>query len=148
MDYKKAETMKANAKKYPFRCPICNKVFYYEKNVADKKKSCSQICAARSGSWKKGVKVGAEQSHKKNIDKKQIIRQDIIEWVLDNQDLVLSCPYNKISTTLINLRILIKDKYDIKDWRTIFICFDGVHSLKSLLDKLRNIIYISKENVC
>ena len=145
---KGVETMKANTRKYPFRCPICNKVFYYEKNVADKKKYCSQKCATRSGSWRKGVNASAEQSHKRNIEKKQTIRKDIIEWALDNQGLVLSCPYNKISTTLIDLKTLIKDKYDIKDWRTIFICFDCVHSLKSLLDKLKNIIYISKENVC
>lgn len=145
---KGAEVMKANAKKYPFKCPVCKKVFYYEKNIADKKKYCSLICAARSGSWEKGVRAGAEQIHKKNIKKKQMIRQDIIDWVLDNQDLVLSCPYNNISKTLINLNILIKDKYDIKDWRSIFICFDDVHSLKSLLDKLKNIIYVSKENVC
>ena len=145
---KGAETMKANAKKYPFKCPICNKVFYYERYITAKRKYCSIKCAARSGSWEKGVKASAEQIHKKNIDRKQIIKQDIIEWVLNNQDVVLTCPYNKISTTLVDLKILIKEKYDIKDWRTIFICFDDVNSLKSLLDKLKNIIYISKENVC
>lgn len=145
---KGVDTMKARSKKYPFTCPVCNKTFYYDRYIAKRKKFCSLKCATNSGSWEKGVKLSAEKNHKANIQRKQLVQKDIINWALNNQDLVLSCPYNKISTTLGNLNDLIKDKYNIKDWRSIFICFDNVHSLKSLLDELKNIIYISKENVC
>ena len=39
------------------------------------------------------------------------------------------------------------NKYNIKYVRNIFICFD-VKNLKELLDKFKEVIYISKENVC
>ena len=142
------DTMKKNAKKYPFICPVCNKTFYYEKNVALNKKFCSKQCMGKSGQWIKGVNASAEQNHIRNIKRKKVIRQDIIKWILENQDLVLSCSYNKISSTLIELQNLIKEKYGIKDWRSIYICFDKATSLKSLLDEFKNIINISKENVC
>ena len=82
------------------------------------------------------------------IENKKIIKQDIVSWVLDHQELVLSCPYNRISTTLIDLQKYLYEKYGIKDWRSFFICFDNTKSLKTMLDKLKEIIYISKENVC
>lgn len=145
---KGADTMKRKAKKYPFICPVCNKTFYYARHVALNKKFCSLQCSGKAGKWKKGVAVSAEQNHIKNLKKKIIIKQDIIKWILNNPDLVLSCPYNKISTNLVELRNFIKEKYGIKDWRSIFICFDNVTSLKSLLDEFKNIINISKENVC
>ena len=40
------------------------------------------------------------------------------------------------------------EKHGIKDIRSIFICFDGVTNRKTLLDRLKEIIYISKENIC
>lgn len=145
---KGTETMKKNAKKYPFQCPVCNKVFYYEKHIANNKKFCSLKCTTKSGAWEKGVAASKEQSHKNNVENKKIIKQDIVSWVLDHQELVLSCPYNRISTTLIDLQKYLYEKYGIKDWRSFFICFDNTKSLKTMLDKLKEIIYISKENVC
>lgn len=145
---KGAETMKANVKRYPFTCPICNKTFYYQKYIAQNKKYCSITCAGKAGCWKKGHANASKAMHQRNIENKKIIKQDIIEWTLNHQELVLTCPYNKISSTLNELHELIVNKYCLKDWRSIFICFDEVHSLKSLLDKLKEIIYISKENVC
>lgn len=142
------ETMKKNAKLYPFTCPICKNTYYYQKYVADSKKFCSIKCVAKSGSWGKGVEASAKASHLKNLQLKSTIKQDIDNWVLENQELVLSCPYNKITTTLKPLLELIQNKYGIKDIRTLFICYRGVSSRKEFLDKLKNIIYISKENVC
>lgn len=144
---KGAETMKKNKKVFPFKCPVCNKTFFYQKNVADKKKYCSLKCAGQSGNWEKGVQESAKLSHDKNIRQKRLIKEDIDKWVLNNQETVLNCPYNKISTTLAGLKKMLIDKYNIKDFRSIYICYD-VNNLKSLLDKLKQIIYISKENVC
>lgn len=145
---KGADTMKRNAKQYPFTCPICNKTYYYEKCIAESKKYCSCLCASKAGAWKVGVENSAKLNHKKNIERKKIIKDDIINWVLDNEEAVLNCPYNKITTTLSGLRDMLFEKYNIKDIRTIYICFDETKSRKELLDRLKEIIYISKENVC
>lgn len=144
---KGTETMKRNAKSYPFICPICGKTYYYQKNIAEKKKFCSINCANKSGCWKKGVNNSAIISHKRNLKRKYIIKNDVEKWALKNKDVVLNCPYNKITGILCDLRRMLKEVYDIKDLRTIFVCFN-VKNLRELLDKLKEIIYISKENVC
>ena len=145
---KGAETMKRNAKRYPFTCPVCNKTYYYEKYILKNKKYCSNKCASLDGSWKLGVKNSAKANHDKNVNRKKIIKNDIIDWVLNNEQTVLNCPYNKIETTLYELKNILLEKYGIKDIRTIYICFDNVSNKKQLLDRLKEIIDISKENVC
>lgn len=142
-----AETMKRNAKKYPFICPVCNKTFYYQKNVAENKKYCSLSCATKGGAWKLGVDQAKKIIHAKNIENKQVIKDDIIKWSYENKEIIDHCPYNKIETTLSGLKTLLVEKYGIKDLRSIFICFD-VKNKRTLLDKLKESIYISKENVC
>lgn len=97
--------------------------------------------------WQKGVYRSAELNHKKNIARKKIIKNSITDWVIKNENIVLNCPYNKITSTLVGLNVLLIEKYNIKDLRSIYICFE-VKNLRSLLDKLKEIIYISKENVC
>ena len=144
---KGAETMKKKARRYPFFCPICKRTKYYKKAQLANKKYCSNKCAGAGGIWKKGVENSAKLNHQRNLERKEKIKDDIITWVNSNQETVLSCPYNKISNTLIGLRNMLQEKYDIKDLRSIFICFD-VKNLKSLLDKLKEVVNISKENVC
>lgn len=144
---KGTETMKKNIKRYAFVCPICNQIYYYPKHIASKKKFCSLDCATKSGAWKTGVTNSSIIIHQKNIERKKYIKNDVVEWVLNNQDTVLNCPYNKIQTTLTDLTNMIYEKYNIKDLRSIFVCFN-INNKKSLLDELKNIIYISKENVC
>lgn len=145
---KGAKTMKENIKRYPFVCPVCKNTYYYEKHVAEKKKFCSIKCLKDSGKWNIGVSQSAKINHERNLERKKIIKNDIIDWVINNEDVVLNCPYNKIETTLSELKLILLKKYNIKDIRTIFICFDGVKNKKMLLNELKNIIYISKENVC
>lgn len=144
---KGAETMKNNAKRYPFTCPVCGKTFYYAKHVAEQKKYCSLKCAANDFSWVKGVANSAIASHEKNLERKEIIKRDIIQWARDNSEIVINCPYNKISTTLTGLSSLLQNKYNIKDFRSIFICFN-VKNLKSLLIELKKLICDPNENVC
>ena len=85
---------------------------------------------------------------KENIERKKLIKNDIIDWVLNNEELILNCPYNKIEKTLSELKNILLDKYNIKDLRSIYICFNDVKNKKTLLDRLKEIVYISKENVC
>ena len=135
-----------NTKK-PFTCPVCHKTFYYPKHIAESKKFCSSECAVKGMDWQKGVYESARLNHERNIERKKVIKNHIIEWTLHNEKIVLNCPYNKITTNLDGLIDMLTEQYNIKDLRTIFICFD-VKNLKELLDKLKEIIYISKENIC
>ena len=144
---KGAETMKLNAKTYPFTCPVCHRTFYYPKHIAESKKFCSNKCAGKGMNWQKGVYKSARLNHERNVERKKVIKDDIVKWVLHNEKIVLSCPYNKITNNLTGLTDILNNKYNIKDLRTIFICFD-VKNLKELLDKFKEVIYISKENVC
>ena len=90
-----------------------------------------------------GLKKGTE-TMKKNIKRYPFT----CPRVFSNENIVLNCPYNKITTTLKPLLEFIQDKYDIKDIRSLFACYPNINSRKAFLDKLKNIIYISKENVC
>lgn len=141
---KGAETMKKNAKSYPFTCPVCGKTFFYMKHIADAKKFCSLECAGKGGNWKKGVERSADENRKRNLKRKEPIKKEIIQWVTENSDIVQTCPYNHITTTLSGI-FNIMEKHNIKDIRSIFICFN-VKNRKELLDKLKT--YTSKENVC
>ena len=144
---KGTETVKNNIKRYPFTCSVCGKTIYLQKHILKKKKFCSHECANIGMNWQKGVYKSARINHENNLKRKEVIKDNIIQWVLNNQEIVLNCPKNKINCTLNGLKNMLYDVYNIKDLRSIFICFD-VKNLKSLLDKLIEIIDISKENVC
>ena len=141
------ETMKKNAKKYIYICPICGKMLFLQKYQLKIRKYCSPQCAGKSNMWEKGVKESAIKNHERNVERKEIIKQDILQWLYNNQDLVMTCPYNKITTTLSGLLDMIKEKYNIIDIRTIFLCFD-VKGRKELLDAFKKEITLFKENVC
>ena len=116
--------------------------FYEAKN----RKYCSNQCVANDKKWESGVKAAAHKMHEDNVQRKLIIKQDIIEWVTNNKDLVLNCPKNKIRSTLSELIEIIDQKYDISDFRSLYDCFDDVTNMKTFLTKLQKII--PEENVC
>lgn len=136
---KGAETMKKNITRLPFKCPICGNVTYVEPHILKTKKYCSAKCASEGGGWKIGVDAAKIVAHNNNLNRKKPVKDDIVDWCCNNKELVLNCPYNKISTQLKDLRQMVTEKYGIKDWRSIFICF-GVKNKKSLLDELRRSI--------
>lgn len=142
---KGTETVKNNIIRVPFTCPMCGKTEYLEPYIANSKKFCSLQCAVDSGSWKRGVERSGEEAHKKNVERKKIIKESIINWCMTNKDIVMNCPKNSISKTLSGLKQLLLDEYGIKDWRTVYLCFD-VKNLKNFLEALQNNI-LNNENV-
>lgn len=130
----------------PWKCPVCERTLMLLPYEIKSRKYCSNECSTKDNTWGKGVINGAEKSHKNNVEFKKIVKQDIIEWVLNNQDCVINCPYNKIVTTLSGMMDMLLSKYNIMDIRSIFICFN-VNNRKELLNELKKIV-ISKENVC
>lgn len=144
---KGTESMKQNAKSYKFICPICGRTLYVAKWELDRKKYCSLECLAKSGKWKNGVEMSAKMNHNRNLEIKKEVKETITEWAMNHEELIMNCPKNKITTTLSELLDLVYEKYNIKDIRSIFICFN-VKNKKELLNELQNLIIISKENVC
>lgn len=142
---KGTETVKKNIVRIPYTCPMCGETKYIEPYLANNKKFCSLQCATDSGSWEKGVKISAEKNHKRNLERKKIIKESIIKWCEDNKELVMNCPKNSISKTLSELKQMLLNEYSINDWRSVYICFD-VKNLKSLLAAIQNNI-TANENV-
>lgn len=144
---KGTDTVKEQAKNnfVDWKCPICGKIIKLKPYQIKDRKTCgNQECINKSHSWEKGVLSAKESIHKDNLERKEIIKEDIIKWVLKNKDIVDRCPYNNITKTLSDLQKMIFDKYRLKDLRSIFICFNAKNR-HELLDKLKK---ISKENIC
>lgn len=122
------------------KCLQCGKEIKLKPHQAKDRKFCSNECLGEynkiTGRTKEASKIAADITHQNNLNRKEIIKKDIIDWVSSNKDIVLSCPKNKISTTLKPLFSFIKEKYGIKDFRSLFICFE-VNNRKDFLDKLK-----------
>lgn len=142
---KGTETVKANVVRVPFTCPICKRTLLVEPCVLKTKKYCSAECATKSGSWHSGVQKSAECLHERNLARKLQVKDSIINWCMSNKEAVLNCPMNAISTHLTELKQLLFEKYQIKDLRTVYICFE-VKNLKSLLRALQDAV-TENENV-
>lgn len=144
---KGSQTMKRKPKKLvEFICanPNCKKKLMLLPYEAKNKKFCSSYCSGKI-SGIKGIQIATEQKHADNIKQKQEITKFILNWCVENKNIIINCPYNKITTTLKHLLSKIKEKYNIKDFRSLFICFN-VTSRKEFLSFLKN--YIAKENIC
>ena len=139
---KGTETTKQRAKTnfVVVKCLQCGKEIKLKPHQAKNRKFCSNECLGEynkmTGRTKEASKIAADITHQNNLNRKEIIKKDIISWVSSNKNIVLSCPKNKISTTLEPLFSFIKEKYGIKDFRSLFICFE-VNNRKDFLDKLK-----------
>ena len=75
--------------------------------------------------------------------------RNIYNWSLDNRELVLNTPYNKISTTLNALFEQIENKYNIKDKRTISKAIFGKDKgRKKTLLHLKEFVLNTQYDVC
>ncbi|KXS45388.1 MAG: Uncharacterized protein AWU54_405 [Candidatus Frackibacter sp. T328-2] len=113
-------------------CEVCGKGF--EVMITSSYKCCSKKC---------GSILGAEKARAMKADKKKlerrVIRDSAEDWALENKDVVLNTPYNRISSGLQSLYQLLEDNLDIKDERTVSRAF-GVEGRKELLGILKNLV--------
>lgn len=114
-------------------CELCGKEF--ESRPAENRKFCSQQCASKYASNVASEKKKEEYKIIAN-DKKTIIHN----WALDNKEIVLSCPLNKIST---NLEPLLK-LTQLSDWRSLTKII-GETSRKEFLIYLQKFVKIYAE---
>lgn len=121
-------------------CLNCGKEFKVKPFQAKTQKFCSNKCSGeysrKSGRAKRASELAAIKAHQHNIDSKQEVKQYMIDWVSKHKDIVSSCPLNRIARTLRPMLKAIEREYNIKDIRTLFICFD-VKNRKDFLSALQ-----------
>lgn len=127
-------------------CPICDKEFLVPKYLAKRRTYCSYECA-KIGNYETS-RNNFKLATQKNIEIKNNRNKKVLDiiylWCINNKDLVLNCPKNKISTNFSELKSIVKNEVGVNDWRTI--C-DSVNakSKKDFLDILKKYIH---ENIC
>lgn len=128
-----------------FKCSVCEKEIPVKPHILKIKKYCSIACSIKDGTYINGIINGRIAKIEKNKLLKKEIFIDILSWAKNNKDLILNCPYNKIVSTFKPLLVIIEQKYNIIDIRSLFSCFN-VKSKKEFLKYLKD--YIIKENIC
>lgn len=115
------------------KCELCGEEF--ESRPAENRKFCSQKCASKHAS-----NIASE----KKKEEYQILSENkktlIENWALENKELILKCPLNKIST---NLEPLLK-LTELNDWRSLTKII-GETSRKEFLIYLKNFVKIYAE---
>ncbi len=132
-DYQKKQKG-INKKQRLFRiCSFCGKQFEVIDNPNNKKSYCSIQCSSH-----KGAKIGnSKQSELKN-ERNFYIRTVALNWIESNNDIVMTCPLNKISTQLEPMLNLIPSQSSPKErLRMVCYAFDLI-SRKELLKYFQN----------
>ena len=122
------------------KCKYCEKIFYLKPYESKNRKYCSLECANNDlkSSMKDKAHIAAILAREDNINRKEIVKKDIIDWVINNREIIKNCPKNKITTVLKPMTDIIFEKYNIKDIRSLFICF-SVKNRKDFLIELQKL---------
>ena len=137
------ETIKERAKEnfVDFTCPVCQRPFKMKQWETNGRKTCSLKCAAKLNynTNKQHLQTLSELNHQKTLQQRNAIKDVVINWATNNQEIVLNCPFNKITTQLQPLMDIVQEQYNIKDLRSIMLCFD-ITSRKKFILYLQNFI--------
>jgi group I intron endonuclease len=127
-------------------CPICGREFTVAPWEARRTEYCSRACSntANLDMRVSYFKKASEVNRARKLTQNEMLSEFIYGWAMDNQELVLSCPKNKISTMLSDLHDLIYSAFGIEDWRTIAESV-GVYYKKDFLVHLQNYV---RQNIC
>ena len=123
-----------------FTCPICNKEMKLIKS--DKRKTCGdkkcvEKMKAINGTNLVGINKASEFLAEKRKNRNSKIYEFVVVWAQENKDIVMSCPKNKITTTLNDLLSQCEKNFDIKDIRSIAkICCNSTSKI-TFLDWLK-----------
>lgn len=129
-----------------FTCPVCQNTYLLAPYEVKKRTYCSRECSLvdRKNENIKNLKIANRINEERKNLQNAAISKTIYNWVCRNQELVLNCPFNKVSSTLKDLNDVIYEKHGVKDWRTIGESV-GCKYKKDLLLHLKE--YLS-ENIC
>ena len=118
-----------------FECPYCHKKIMLPPWEAKNRKYCSSSCAAKANSEKR-VTASVKSRQDKIKERNKLFINDIDNWIINNKEIIINCPKNKISTNLQDI-LQIAKKYELSDWRTISKTICGKDSRKELLSYLQ-----------
>lgn len=113
-------------------CEYCHKSFSVSSYEASQRKYCSNECANKVNIRKAASKT-IEVKKENTKEKYNSFSKEVLNWVDKEKDLILSCPFNKISSTLKEIKN-IAIKYGFSDWRIICKALCG-SSLKKIMLK-------------
>ncbi|GGA68236.1 restriction endonuclease [Ornithinibacillus halotolerans] len=120
-------------------CIECNSKYIVIRTST--KKYCSRTCSGNSA-IRKATQAYVIQRNDIHIN----IKKFIIKWSVSNRELVLSIPYNRISSSLAPLINKIEELYGVKDMRVISKAVFGKDcGRKELLKFMKK---VCNENVC
>ncbi|WP_226526501.1 restriction endonuclease [Metabacillus niabensis] len=121
------------------KCQECKQEFEVIKTSSQK--YCNRTC-----SGKNVIKNATSQYVEKRKILHQGIKEYIIKWSIDNMELVLATPLNRIQTTIASLIEEIHQLFDVKDFRVISkAVFGEDRGRKELIMFMKR---ICNENVC
>lgn len=132
----------SRAKHIEIICLVCGTAVRLPKWEAKDRKYCSKKCALSINLPKATLAAARVNSINAKINRDNF-KEVVLDWSLNNRELILNCPKNKISTELYEIYDIAKE-YNIVDWRTISKAISNKESRKDLLEYLRKYI----ENVC
>lgn len=111
-------------KKIEFICPICKKILKLTPYELKNRKTCGDpYCknefAKINDTFCKGLNKANEVNAFKYKEKSEEVKNFVIQWAIENRDVVNNCPKNKIVTSLCDLINEVNNKFNIKDIRSI-----------------------------
>ncbi len=126
------------------KCLLCKNEFVVTINNPKKRKFCSEKCARIYHG-----KIGNEVQAKNSKEHLELIKDYIYTWSLNNKEIIMETPFNKISTTLNPLFEEIENMYNIKDKRTISKAIFGEDKgRKKFLLHLKEYVSNTQYDVC
>lgn len=120
-------------------CQRCGAEFVVPAYEAKRRKFCSNECANKTN-IQIATKTAANKKHNDHLEFEKRVRDDILDWAIQNKDLVMSCPLNKVSSVYEPLRVLISEKYKIKDFRVMIACVIGNYGRKEFAEYLKSFV--------
>lgn len=120
-------------------CRLCFTVFAVMK-------TSTRIYCSRECSGKVAIKLATRSYVEKRKVVHDGIKNFIIQWTIENKDLVLSTPFNKINTTIKPMTDEIYLQFNVKDFRVISSAVFGIDRGRKEL--LRFMKQLCNENVC
>ena len=124
-----------------FICESCGKEMLLPKWEANKRKYCSRKCSSKHVALNALLianKRNLEETNKKDM----LITEIVIQWSIQNCNLILNCPKNKITPTLQDMINKVYTSTGVKDLRSIARAVCKSKSKIELLKYLQDIVKI------
>lgn len=107
-----------------FICPVCGKELHLPNYELKNRNTCGDLyCknkyAKDNKTYTKGLNKANEHNKEKQNAKSHEVKKFVLGWCENNKDIVLSCPKNKIVTTLKDLISEVQNEFNIRDIRSI-----------------------------